>query len=91
MSISDLESACKMIKTVNHQLPWLSCCHDAHLLVIEAWDEEERGGEEQHHERGAGLTLPQPAVHHDLVQPPQLGSQGLVLALQCFDLVLNRE
>ena len=62
---------------------------DAHL-VPEARDEEEGGGEEEDHERRAGLALPQASVDDHLVEPPQLGGQGLVLTLKGLDLVLQR-
>ena len=58
-------------------------------LVAETRDEEEGGGEEEDHEGGAGLALPQPPVHHDLVQASQLGRQSLVLRLKCIDFFLK--
>ena len=58
-------------------------------LVSEAGDEEESRGEEEDHEGGAGLSLPQSSIDHHLVEPPQLGCQCLVLALKSFDLLLE--
>ena len=59
-------------------------------LVSEAGDKEESRGEEEDHEGGAGLALSQAAVDDHLVEPPQLGGQGLVLTLKGLDLVLER-
>ena len=58
-------------------------------LVPEAGDEEESRGEEEDHEGGAGLALPQSSNDHHLVEPPKLGCQCLVLALKGFDLLLQ--
>ena len=58
-------------------------------LVSEAGDKEESRGEEEDHEGGAGLALPQSSIDHHLVESPQLGGQSLVLALKGFDLLLE--
>ena len=59
------------------------------LRLLEAGDEEECGAEQEDHHGRAGLRLPEAAVDDDLVQPPQLSGQRLVLRLQLLNLLVK--
>ena len=59
------------------------------LRLLEPWDEEEGGAEQEDHHGRARLRLPEAAVDDDLVQPPQLPGQRLVLRLEQLDLLVQ--
>ena len=63
--------------------------HSSTLRLFEAGNEEEGGAEEEHHHGRARLRLPESAVDDDLVQPPQLAGERLVLRLEQLDLLVQ--